>query len=493
MKKFLLFLALTTLFWSCKRPNDIKPNEINSEPTKGILSGADNKWDVLGYGIDITGNLHDIGSVSDAPIVDVNRFAADYLSRIDVNNTTEGSEDLYFGATALDYLKDVTTKKSAGVSGNYGFGGDDKSLSNTGKYVFTASLSKNSSDQNRTSYSSRYSYATYDVVQRVRRLQFTGDASTDLLMTYITPEFVYNVANMSADALVARYGTHILLGINIGGVLKFDYSGSILSSSDYTKKTSDVKVGLGFGLLKVVGVNINTDKSTEEVNQTTYATTSREYKAKFYGGTNSGKSISIDKDGNPSESINIGAWQQSVNPSNAALIGVTKLVFLYDFIADPDKKAQVKVAVEKYINDNQPQMLNDDYPRAPFYRYVNTRSLDHLYTSNPTEVLGQSVWQSEGTEGYIYTTQVDNLIPLYRFFINGFHFYTTSRNEVENRYYEGIAGFVNPVQRAGEVPFYRYNAKSKAAHGHFYTTNWNELSYGGADWTYEGIVGYLSK
>jgi len=364
MKKTLFFLLIITTLWSCKRQSDITPSSTQKGGKLQTLSGGDGKWDVLGYGLDVTDDLLDITSVSDAPIFDMTRFANDYPSRINVITTTEGSENYYSGVTAYDYLKDVTKKTSFDLDANSNpKPGPAKiegaSPADDSQPFFSGSLSKNSSDENKTTYSNRYSYATFEEVQRVKKIAFTGDVTINQLMQYLTPEFVNNVASMSADDLVKRYGTHVLLDISLGGRLRFNYSGSIITESDYTKKTSDVKAGLGFSLAKIIGVNINADKSTEEVTQITTETRNKQYTAKYYGGTNSGSSVSIDKDGNSSETINLASWQQSVNATNAALIGVGKALFIYDFIADPAKKAQVKTAVEKHIKDSQITIIND--------------------------------------------------------------------------------------------------------------------------------------
>lgn len=354
-RKSVIALSLISLVVSCKQQNGIVP--VNSdERIKTVRSGADGKWDVLGYGFDITGGIPDIYSVSDAPIFDLNRFSADHPTWIDINNVTAGKEEFNSGSTALDYLKEVTVEKNAGFSGNFNWGPETKDQK---KYLFSASFSKNSLDANKTSYSNRYSYASYKVKQRIRKIRFTGDVTTSILTQYLSPDFVNNVSNLSPAALVERYGTHILLDINLGGILQFDYSGSLYTTTDYTQKKSQIKAGLGFTVLKVVGINLNADKTTTEVQQIVNTTVDKEYKAKFFGGTNSGRSVSIDKDGNTSENISIASWEQSISPTNAALIDVDKAFFIYDFIADPVKKAQVKAAVEAYINTHQPTEIND--------------------------------------------------------------------------------------------------------------------------------------
>ncbi|PTS99769.1 hypothetical protein DBR11_11580, partial [Pedobacter sp. HMWF019] len=313
------------------------------------LSGGDGKWDLLGYGLDATGDMLDLASVSDAPIIDVEKFDNDYHTRIDLNGTIEGTFGLYVGYSALDYLNDVSNTKSFDGKGDVKIAGTEKGKEKN----FSASLKTSSSNQTTNTYSSKYSYATYEAYQRVKRIRFTGDADMQLLMQYLTPEFINNIATKNADDLVKRYGTHVMLDISIGGCLRFNYRGVVSASSSTQEKKTKVSVGLGVSVLGI-GVNLSPDKSKEEITKITSETSDKEYTGKYYGGTNSGQSISIDKDGRTTENINFSSWQQSVNDKNAALIDVGRAVFLYDFIADPVKKALVKAAVEKHIKDSQP-------------------------------------------------------------------------------------------------------------------------------------------
>jgi len=458
-----LILAFVAIVSGCKK-NEISKSGSDVSVKSSVNSAGDGKWDVLGYGLDVTRDLLDISSVSDVSIFDMKRIETDLLSKIDVNTTTEGTEKYYGGYSALDYLKDITTKKSLGISGNFGFGGTDAEQAAGGKNIFTGSLSKNSSDQNIKTFSSKYSYATYEVSQRVKRIRFNGDVSMESLMQYLTPEFVNNVATKSADDLVKRYGTHVMLDISIGGRLRFNYSGYIENASDSNKKTKSVKAGLGFSVLKLIGVNINSDMSKEEVTKITTETRNREYTGKFYGGTNSGRSVSIDKDGNTTENINIASWQQSINDRNAALLDVGKAVFLYDFIADPVKKEQVKAAVEKHIKDSQPKELGE----VPVYAYRNSSNGDRYFTPDDKPFIGNDVnFRKEGISFYAFSKPTEGAVPVnaYRNSRNGDRYFTPDDkpfigNDVNFRK-EGIAFYAFAAPAEGTVPVFAYrNSKN---------------------------------
>jgi len=455
-KKFTLFAIASMLSVAgCKKEMSPSPEE-NVTPSKfKTLSASDGKYDLLGYGLNVTGDMLDRNSVSDAPIINMEQFANDYLYRLDIGNTGSGVNHYYLGATALEYIKDVSDSKSfnAGVNQPKIEGADKAKSDKLFKGGFNASFGSTSTNQNKNTYLSTYSYATYEVNHPIKRLRFNDDVDISLLMNYLTPDFLNNVANKSANELIERYGTHVMLDITIGGRLKFDYSGSIQNQIDYNKKTSDVKIGLGVGLIKSIGININSDKSTTEINQATTNTTKKSYSVKYYGGTNSGMSVAIDKDGNSSQTINLASFEQSVNPTNAALIDVENAVYLYNFIADPVKKEQVKAATEKYIQDNQITLVQDytnelvpinsyeargdhyltagtvndpnywkfigqefrAYPRqvpgsVPVNVYFSQKGVDHFYT---TGTINDSWWRSEGVSFYAYTTKVDGTIPVY--------------------------------------------------------------------------------
>ncbi len=111
---------------------------------------------------------------------------------------------------------------------------------------------------------------------------------------------------------------------------------------------------------------------------------------------------------------------------------------------------------------------------------------NHFYTTTPQEgeVHG---YVNEGILGFVYVTQQSGTVPVYRKFGGGDHFYTTNLQEGKDQGYqdEGILGYVYPKQVDKTIPVYRkYNGKD-----HFYTTNLQE----GKDQGYqdEGILGYV--
>ena len=72
---------------------------------------------------------------------------------------------------------------------------------------------------------------------------------------------------------------------------------------------------------------------------------------------------------------------------------------------------------------------------SPLYRYYNSGSNDHFYTTNFAEIgtttpgsVGNFGYKYEGVAGYCYKTQTTGTVPFFRYWndIMGDHFYTTN-------------------------------------------------------------------
>lgn len=395
MKKLLFLLAIATTALSCKHQNDVTPIKKNATLGKSrTLAGGDGKYDVLGYGIDITLDDRDPNSVSLSPIIDAPRFATDYASQlssyIDQDDATAQIDSFYYGSNAVTYSMELTKSKGLSVSANQGKtstsnnspstapsggsitgntgnekveGASSASANNastaatntpgnsatTSSGLFTASYSKNTTDQTTNGFSNKYSYASEEVKLKVRRLAFTGDVTVNMLMNYLTPAFINDVNTLSPDDLVARYGTHVLLDISLGGVLKFHYSTITADQTNITNNTSDLKIGLGATIFKTVGINVNYTASTAQVTSVMNSSLDKLYTMQYFGGSTSGQTVSFDINGNPSQTINLGSWESSINVNNCAIVDIGNALYIYDFISDPAKKAAVMAAVQRHI------------------------------------------------------------------------------------------------------------------------------------------------
>ncbi|MEO3404953.1 MAC/perforin domain-containing protein [Mucilaginibacter sp. CAU 1740] len=498
MKKTFMFFAVATALWSCKRQSDISPSKTTTPAKTGTVKTravADGAWDLLGYGLDVTGDLLNPSSVSDAPIFDMKRFDTDYHSRTDVGNTGSGVDRYYYGSTAADYSRELSNSRS--FDANAGNAAKIEGAQKDGpKFLFSASFSKSSSDDNKTSFSSAYSYASYEAIHAVKRIRLTRDATIPLLMNYLTPEFINNVATQSAEQLVARYGTHVMLDITIGGSFRLDYNGANYNQTDYAKKTSETKIGLGISVLKVIGVNLNSDKTSTEITQATVNNTTRHYTATYYGGTNSGQSISIDKDGNASTNSNIAGWEASVTDKNSALIDVGWAVYLDNFIADPVKKAQVRAVIEKHISDRQITVA----PQQVYDFYTNTKGR-HAYNLDPNMYVKyiNDGWHPNSLPFKAFSTPFNNAVPIYQMYngqLNDRILWPNPNPGWAGYNQDGILFYAYTTNVAGTVPIYSFRhteiglVKFKptvVAQDHYYSPNSTPFD---SNWVSDGVAFY---
>jgi hypothetical protein len=130
------------------------------------------------------------------------------------------------------------------------------------------------------------------------------------------------------------------------------------------------------------------------------------------------------------------------------------------------------------------------------YRYVNTVTAGHFYTTNWNELgNGKFEFKFENVAGYVYSSATDGTVPMHRYYnkTTKSHFYTTNWEELGNGKapftYEGIAFYAFKDQAEGTVPFYRYY--NQRYNNHFFTANFAELGKGKDGFKSEGIACYI--
>jgi len=473
-----LLWAFTAILSGCKKNDTMKSDSDVVVKGNSQLIAGDGKWDLLGHGYDITGELFERKNTSKVSIIDIDRFYIDYPARIPTPTDTKGGFRVYYGATAMDYVKDINVKKMIGIKGSGG-NSDSSKLYGTGNFSLT------NNGQSTYTYSAKSSYATYESWYRIKSIDFTDDVTIEMLKNYLTPEFTAYLSNYSAQEIVSTYGTHVLLGIDIGGRLKYDYKGSIVKETNYDLKLRAVKAGFSIGIKKIFSIDLSTDVSTEEKTTISNETTDKLFAGTFYGGNNSGVSFTGDASGNTSTSINLVTWQQSINVNNASLIGINNCVPIYDFITDPVKKQQVKDAVEKHIADSQIILT----PQEVYEFHTSTYSR-HAYNIDPNMYLKfiTDGWRPNGQPFKAYSTPYNNAVPIYQHFNPQYNdrILWPDPNPGWGGYrQEGIIFYAYTTQVPGTVPIYSFIRSNGP--DHYYSTNSNPFD---STWKNNGAAFY---
>lgn len=444
-------------------------------------SNGDGSFDVLGYAYDVTGKFLHHESLSDVPIIDVKKFRDALPQYLDSGYVSYGSSHTVSGLSAIDYQKEISKQRFKGLKGNVG----DTTFLN-------ANFKKNKEDNAVDKFYSRYSYASHDEVRHYRRLRFVNTVTLPMLIPYLTPEFVANTNNMSADQIVQTYGTHVLIDITLGGRMTLLYSASVRNQTSTTTKKRTTEGGLGLGMLKVFGIDYNNGKTTSEMTQITNNSENRDFFLEYSGGSNSGYSFSLDKDGNTSQSFNIGAWIASINDQNSEITEINNAFMISDFIADPTKKELVRQAIYKYIKDRQVPEAGE----VPVYGYYNATIHNHLYTANPDEYpYEQDGYVRSGVTWYAFPKQVEGTLPVYSYYHpqGRNHTYTINRdayNHEQNGYtLTGIPFYAYPSQVPGSSPIHVFYDPGRGGN-HVYTIDRYNYPYEQNGYSYLGVNFY---
>lgn len=466
-KNCLLFVAIAAmalLFNACSNEEmweDATP-KVEEEAEGGEMrtkSGGDDKYDLLGYGYDITGNyLHP--NSSKAIVIDVKKLdetESKYnLKPIDYNHTTSETTDFYYGSNAVDYLEDINKKVISNNSAN-----NTSPLSFlSGKVLgFTATLNFDQEIHSTYKYISKDSYARSETIIRTRGLKINRQPFE--LYSYLSNDFKNHLETYSPELLIDMYGTHVLLDITIGGRVSSEFRSTYLETDTYEKKVTHVKAGLNVGL-KLIGLNTDNDITTTDIEKLNKKNITQKMHVKSYGGS-VGINKSYDFVNNTPPKLDISGWENSVYQNEgkkAALIEVNwnKAYPLYEFIENPTKREQVKQALIKYIKDRQVELIEV----IPMYRLWDNRKghNDSFYTTKLYEYENYPIdvnIHRNGIECYLLKNKLPGSVPVHRFYDRTGHNHIDIFGDGEfpayNSWceYQGIQGYAYINKQPGTV------------------------------------------
>lgn len=457
MKKTFYFFIVCLLF-SCSSEDSFLSEDRDNLT---LRAAADPKYKELGWGIDLTGDYLSLNAVK-APVIDVIKFEKDFSTRI-VSKGGEPSgqrysyKNTFYGNNAVEYIKSID------ISLNADFG------EKTGekKDKFSNTISGNFSSKQ--SYSSNYTFVGQDECIEVGKAYFV-EKDVSILQKYLDAGFLYSLANKTPATIVGEYGTHVLLDITLGGKL------SLLYRSEVVKTSKETTAKAGFSIvLSNLGLGGSGSTNTQLINNNTNAF----LYVKSSGGTRS-ISESWDFNNGPLKSVSTSDWNGSVNFANCVVIKIQKAVPIYDLVADPIKKAQIKAAVEKYMIDRQLEIL------TPIHRYWSAGLRDHMYLVNRDDAAHEKWYVYEGIEFYGYNEQLPGTVPLYRYWSADLrdHMYKIVMDNNTKYKYEGIECYVYQKAEENTVPVYGY--WSSKLRDHMYKISKDNNS----KYAYEGIQFY---
>lgn len=207
-------------------------------PTKGscqkLKSINEKVRNILGCGMYISGQYASTAADSLAePVMDLDKLNDYQRINQDKNGGTSSYEINKSGSH--EYTKKLDTDLTINVSAKYGV----CSFSHETKKTFSED---------------RYNKDTYKFITRkdiacMEQYQIQGAKTPNELCPFLTDNFVKDLNKLSAAKMVEKYGTHVMMGMKLGG--RFDYSYSYLQSINNTtiiktfKTTTSVQANMG--------------------------------------------------------------------------------------------------------------------------------------------------------------------------------------------------------------------------------------------------------
>lgn len=462
---------------------------------------GDGVYETLGYGYDITGEYLDFYSIK-KPVVDVAAFIRDYPSKYHNPFIGNIKTNVYAGENFMSYMREVQTTS--------GFSASVKpKITGTDSAAFSGSV--DNVTKKKRDFTSKYSYARADVIKRQRQHEI--DATPANLADYLSADFVDDLNNLTPMQVVEKYGTHVMLNIEVGGIYKANYKTQVIRASSLDSKTKTAKVGVSLNLA-VVGINIGGSSSTTTITEKDIQEVGWQFELESHGGNTNGLTLSFSSaTPTPSTTINIGTWAASVDDTHSVLVHINwdNAYPIYDFISDPAKQQAIKNAAIEYIANAKVEML-ELMPLYQIYRsdVTNTynvyseRELDSLLNEAPSK----KYREFRGVVGYVLKEPVNMYCePLYSikrssnnnrftvFMDSELYYYLHVRSGYNDRQYLGQTGYAYTIQMPNTLPFYRINSTSNnntfSVLGDEQLNYWLHVRSGYKDRTLHGQTGYI--
>lgn len=335
-------MAIFAMLASCKKENEeiitTEMTKVLSQDINVLVRGAakdqplypwSGTYNFLGFGYDVTDTYNDEVSVR-ANVVDIPAYAASEASRIQFIRGTEGSWNTMIATDAVN-LSEQFSYSTRDTKGMRAYG-------NTVERAFPGAAA----------HSKKYVYGYYSNYMVWKRYRFYYGHEVN---NFLTAGFKKDITTLSAEALVHKYGTHVLSRIKLGS--KFDVVYQAEAPIDDRQQTS--MEGLRYALKHTFGLMSG---HLDEVNlKYLNANSSAQIFYSAIGGDANQLKMETIKD---RQMLNITNWSASRTEDRARFIGIEDdgLVSLDNFIEDSVKKAEVKTFIAQYFIDKAAKLIN---------------------------------------------------------------------------------------------------------------------------------------
>jgi hypothetical protein len=343
MKNLLALLVVLAIGSSCKKSDDSSKLDPKPDPLEKVTlivpenlytpvqPQGDPKYNVIGYGYDVTGKHNDVSSVR-GKVVNIAAYVKGEKSKYfePWTNTAfwhdsydaENAESL---ARSLSYESDVTKGKAL-------FGGTMTELF-----------------PNTTAFSKKYVYGYYSEYLQFRSFRFFIDEELiEGFKKYLSSSFQSDVRDLTPEMIVKKYGTEVLAEIVLGAKLDILYQAEtdVEERSDVQKNGYDAAIKTTFGFWTS---RLNDIDSAKLRKVKSPALSFR------VGGGDPSKIKLIESA--MGRHVDVSDWLKTITPDNYVFIQTRSTIPLYSLIQDEKKRAEVQAYIATYLEDNQVKLV----------------------------------------------------------------------------------------------------------------------------------------
>lgn len=472
-KSFFFLLLAGTLF-SCsdtdsKQEEPLFPNEsIEFEPIadKEIIFKINPSAgrQLLGAGYDATADYLSFEAVK-APVFDLDAINNANEGYITYLNAYASEPKHYEGADAHLLLQDMA----------YFIELDETPQEeNQTAPLFAGTLLKHDAFQSDYNHSSQYAFADCEQIYTKQRRYFHSYLTSEKVRyRYLTSDFTKDAKELSAEAIIRKYGTHVLTDIGVG----IRYRGLFRTTVPTATSTAVTEQVVYYAALaKMQQSGIFTGSIVNGGDDLVAQSIGGQLILEFFGG----ETALLPPHPTNKE---FKAWYaSSLNETNYALTKILHRAYPIDqLIEDKSKREQVKEAVKSYLATCRLNLS----PTTPLLQAWNGQSyhyftsyLEHadtyegaicslykkkqanttplcLYSNGKEQRLStqnmdiQTGWEMQKEIGYIYTSQQESTLPLFEATNGRDYYYSTTDKEVYGK--QGIwkktrvVGYVRPL------------------------------------------------
>lgn len=327
----------------------------------------------LGKGYDVSGRYAYDEDVRAAVLSWQKLYKANHIA--DVINTNHTSETNIYGNTREEYVKAYTVE--AGVSGAYA--------------GFTAGISTNFSESSLSS--SEHSFGTFRHMTKKQIIKLYDNTNAKQIMDCRSDMFIEDLNRLSAKDLVTKYGTHVITGLSLGGVLEY----SMTANTHVTGSSVDFGLAVEAGF-EMAGFGATASTGFQDFQSMQNEESQFESKLTCRGGESQFASTGVPGDDGKST---YNEWLNSLQDRNGWVMVDYEgaLIPLWNFIEDKSKAAEVEAYVRAVLSGEGLPDIQTDMKRFNFFiDRVESDMWDELTTEWDTEYAWHIKTKMDGSQ-----------------------------------------------------------------------------------------------